>query len=378
MDVWEQVGADAPLITVIVPAFNAEATLAETLDSISRQTYRHLEILIVDDGSTDATAAIAKQFCGRDERARLLQKQNGGVASARNRGIGEARGAYLAPIDADDLWHPDYLLCALEKLVSSRSGMVFSWYRTIDMSAKVIRSGPRPEVEGRALNRMAYFNLVGNGSGMLIDRAVAMAFGGYDDRLHAAGVEGCEDYLIQLRIAAAYPIACVPRFHVGYRSRSNSMSSDAERMCRSNWEAISLFRESGAGFDLPQSLWQWSRARDMMRLARYRLLRGGIYGAVHSLLTAMRLDATGTLAAILYDVQRVTARLWRGQPKPPEIHFFAADPLESIGAPRFGNPDKPFMLERLERARMLHVAHLDESRASRPCTAQPVVLADLQ
>ena len=75
------------LISVVVPAFNSEETLAETLASVARQTHRKLEIIIVDDGSTDRTAQVAEQFCATEPRARLIGKPNGGVASARNLGI---------------------------------------------------------------------------------------------------------------------------------------------------------------------------------------------------------------------------------------------------------------------------------------------------
>src|SRR6218665_4071989 len=85
----------APLVAVIIPAFNAAATLAATLHSVSRQTHMALEILIVDDGSIDETAAIALQFCRSEPRARLLQQENRGVAAARNLGIREARADYV-------------------------------------------------------------------------------------------------------------------------------------------------------------------------------------------------------------------------------------------------------------------------------------------
>ena len=95
-----------PLVTAIVPAFNAAETIGETLESIARQSYRNLEILIIDDGSTDDTRRLALGFCASEGRARLLQQANGGVAAARNAGLTAATGRFVAPIDADDLWHP--------------------------------------------------------------------------------------------------------------------------------------------------------------------------------------------------------------------------------------------------------------------------------
>ena len=83
-----------PLISVIVPVYNAERYLADCLESLIRQTHRELEILVIDDGSTDGSAALCERFAGQDGRIRLLRKENGGVSSARNLGLDEAQGEY--------------------------------------------------------------------------------------------------------------------------------------------------------------------------------------------------------------------------------------------------------------------------------------------
>lgn len=90
------------LISVIVPVYNVEKYLAECLRSIAAQTYRNLEILVVDDGSTDGSGAICDAFAKEDPRFRVFHKQNGGAASARNLALREARGEYLAFVDSDD------------------------------------------------------------------------------------------------------------------------------------------------------------------------------------------------------------------------------------------------------------------------------------
>lgn len=96
----------APLVSCIVPVFNGAAYLQEALTSIRAQTYRSLEILVVDDGSTDETAAIARGF---DDAVRYLHQANTGPAAARNLGIASARGDFIAFLDADDLWHGEKL-----------------------------------------------------------------------------------------------------------------------------------------------------------------------------------------------------------------------------------------------------------------------------
>ncbi len=97
-----------PLVTVIIPAYNAAATVARALDSVLAQTYRPIEVIVVDDGSKDATSQIVAAY--RDERIRLLRLPcNQGVASAMNEGVASARGEYIAFLDADDEWLPTKL-----------------------------------------------------------------------------------------------------------------------------------------------------------------------------------------------------------------------------------------------------------------------------
>jgi glycosyltransferase involved in cell wall biosynthesis len=95
-----------PLITCILPVSNGERYLREALDSIAGQTYRPLEIIVADDGSTDGTAPIVAAY---GNRIRYLKQANSGAAAARNLGLGAARGDYVAFLDADDLWHPEKL-----------------------------------------------------------------------------------------------------------------------------------------------------------------------------------------------------------------------------------------------------------------------------
>ncbi len=96
----------SPLISCIVPVYNGERYLGETLDSILAQTHRPIEVIVVDDGSTDGTAAVV---AGYADRVRYIRQPRAGPLVAYNRGVASARGAYLAFLDADDLWHPDKL-----------------------------------------------------------------------------------------------------------------------------------------------------------------------------------------------------------------------------------------------------------------------------
>lgn len=296
-----------PLVSVVIPAFNAEATLRETLRSVAAQDYPRLEILIVDDGSTDSTARIAASFCAAEPRARLLRKANGGVASARNHAIAEARGEFVAPIDADDVWHPSKITrqVAAATAASEPPGFVYCWFRDIDEAGRVWRDGPPLAVEGPALQRLAYSNFVGNGSAPLIPRRALLAVGGYDERLRRLGAEGCEDTLLQFRLAQRHPVALVPEYLVGYRLTSGSMSGDPNRMSRS-WRQARALLGSEAG--LSRRALGWNEGSRALLLAETRALRGEIGPALRLLGRALLRDPARTSLNLLLRAARLLGR----------------------------------------------------------------------
>ena len=103
---WTAEGRAGPLVSCIVPVWNCESYLSDAIDSIIGQTYRPIEVIVVDDGSTDRTAEIIARYA---DRLRAIRQPNAGPGAARNVGIGLARGSYIAFLDADDLWQPEKL-----------------------------------------------------------------------------------------------------------------------------------------------------------------------------------------------------------------------------------------------------------------------------
>lgn len=118
---------EMPLVSVIIPAFNAEAFILEAIDSITAQAYPAVEILVVDDGSRDATVALVKKAC---PQARVIQQANAGAAAARNTGLKAAQGTFICFLDADDAWFPGKLHAQVAHLTQHpATGVVFHhWY----------------------------------------------------------------------------------------------------------------------------------------------------------------------------------------------------------------------------------------------------------
>ena len=108
-----------PCITIIVPVYNVEKYLRRCLDSIIGQTYQNLEILCIDDGSTDSSGEICKQYAAQDERIKVLRQENHGVSAARNKGLDAATGEYIAFVDSDDYIEADMIGRLYQALASA-------------------------------------------------------------------------------------------------------------------------------------------------------------------------------------------------------------------------------------------------------------------
>jgi teichuronic acid biosynthesis glycosyltransferase TuaG len=114
--------------SVVIPSYNAEESIAETIESVLKQKCRNFEVLVVDDASTDRTLKIAETYAAQDDRLRIIrcERRSGGPATPRNRGISESRGEYIAFLDADDIWGEDKLLNDAEFLGTCRPDICFS------------------------------------------------------------------------------------------------------------------------------------------------------------------------------------------------------------------------------------------------------------
>jgi len=359
------VSSASPLVSVIIPAWNAEKTLPATLQSAAAQTYRNVEILIIDDGSTDGTAEIAAEFCRAHQQARYLRKRNGGVASARNLGIGEAKGEWIAPLDADDLWHPTRIekMIAAALAVPERVGFTYCWQRVIDERGRVVGSEKGWAFSGPAFLQLSYINAVGGGSGLLLERSALRKIGGYDESLHSRNAQGCEDVMVQLQVARNFPVAVVPEYLVGWRLHKANMSGDLERMSRSYKLVYRILL--GQGAEIPDQILRWTQANWNFDIAQQAAMDQNYSDAIVHLLKAFELDPAGSGAMLAYRLIRGMARPMISRPPLPAESFYDLDPAAVFSTDPHQWRWLSSMKTWLQRSRIQTLAALDRSSSPR-------------
>ena len=216
---------EIPAVSVIVPAYNGAWCVARAIDSVIAQTFPDFELIVVDDGSTDDTAAVLNAY---GDRLRVVRKTNGGLSSARNAGIAAARGHHVAFLDADDWWLPDKLAFQVA-LMEANPELVFC-----STAARI--ESPDGEVLGEwACGRSPLSTLeaifaanafvAGSGSAVLARRDVFTRTGGFDEHLRSL-----EDIDMWMRLAAIGGYACVPQPLTVILKRPGSMSGNLDVM----------------------------------------------------------------------------------------------------------------------------------------------------
>jgi glycosyltransferase involved in cell wall biosynthesis len=231
-----------PNVSVIIPAYNAEKYIVETVQSALDQTCQDLEVIVVDDGSKDGTLTALEVF---GDRIRVHQQPNGGVARARNTGVSLARGSWVAFLDADDLWLPHKLE---QQLTCSDAPMTYT--DRFNIGAR----GDLPELQSKVtamhggdvfVQLLLEGNFITNTS-VMIRRELFEKMGGF-----YTGLNGTEDWDLWIRVAEKHLIGFIPEPLVRYRFHEASISRNYERMSRERTEVISraLELERGKALD---------------------------------------------------------------------------------------------------------------------------------
>lgn len=214
-----------PTVSVVIPAFNAAWCIRHAIDSVLAQSFPDFELIVVDDGSTDDTSEILRSY---GDALLVVSQPNGGMSSARNAGIRNARGRYLAFLDADDRWlpaklerqvalldnRPELAFCAATATLEAPDGQVVgAWACQGNGTASVT------EVFA------AHALIAGGASSVLARRELVQALGGFDETLF-----GAEDTDLWIRLAAHGGFACIPEALVVVLKRPGSVSRNRKRM----------------------------------------------------------------------------------------------------------------------------------------------------
>jgi cellulose synthase/poly-beta-1,6-N-acetylglucosamine synthase-like glycosyltransferase len=204
---------------VVVPAYNAERTVVDTVQSALAQTFTDLELLVVDDGSTDGTVGRLEAI--RDPRLAVRSVSHAGLAATRNRGIAATRGALVAFLDADDLWTPDKLACQVAALdAHPEAGAAYSWVRFVDAAGHPVGAQRAVSLTGDVYAALLVENIAPSGSNLLVRRGALEDVGGFDPACQVS-----EDWELAVRLAARWPFVVVPRHQVFYRQTPGSMTA---------------------------------------------------------------------------------------------------------------------------------------------------------
>ncbi|MEB3175639.1 MAG: glycosyltransferase family 2 protein [Cyanobacteriota bacterium] len=233
------------LVSVIIPVYNVEAYIAQTIESVLAQTYQNFEIIIVNDDSPDRSAEICQQFS--DPRIKIVHQPNRGLAGARNTGIRCAQGDYLAFLDSDDLWAPDKLAKQVAHLEASpQVGVSFCRSAFIDGTGNPLGIYQMPKLTGITPEYLLCRNPVGNGSAPVIRRQVLEEIrfwenrhGEVEDFYFDEAFRQSEDIECWLRIAlqTAWQIEGIPEALTLYRVNGEGLSADVTKQFAS-WEQI--------------------------------------------------------------------------------------------------------------------------------------------
>jgi hypothetical protein len=282
-------------VSVLVPAYNAAVTLKATLRSIAGQTVRPLEVIIVDDGSTDDTVEVARSFSKRLPNLRVISTANCGVSRARNTAMAASSGEFVATLDSDDIWHPLYLERMLGRLdACPDAGLVYCFFHRVNSRGNILPPWSYISREGWTFYQILLRNFVACGSTTVFRRSLLDRVGPYDTSFAV-----CEDFHHLARCAWISPIAHVPETLVGYRSRTGSLSQQDRNICESRLLVLRRLASELPGLNrkiLRLALAEAHRtfAKRMIKHAFGRRVEANLHW-----LRAVLLDPVRTFAALL-------------------------------------------------------------------------------
>jgi glycosyltransferase involved in cell wall biosynthesis len=287
-----------PRVSVVIPTYNHARWVGHAIRSVAAQRFRDLEIIVVDDGSTDDTARVVRDT---EVPLRYVRQDNRGLSGARNTGIAAARGALVGFLDADDLWLPDKLSLQVAFLdARAEAALVYADAVFFDEGTQRTvgtHAARHAHPSGRILTALLFDNPISSPTPLVRRTALAQA-GGFDESLQA-----CEDWDMWIRIARCAEIHCIDQPLAVYRLHGDNMHADVARMKRSQHAVL---KRTLADSGLPAAIRRRGPAIVAHRHLDFGLVHfgRGEYGAARGEL----LRAIGHRPAVLLD-PRVGPRL---------------------------------------------------------------------
>jgi glycosyltransferase involved in cell wall biosynthesis len=224
---------EGTMVSVIMPVYNAEATIGAAVASVLGQTHRDFELIVVDARSSDGTLGVLASI--RDDRLEVLSIPSCcWPATSRNRGLERSTGEFVAFIDADDIWLPDKLSVQLSALRNTPDAAVaYCWADYVDPTGRYVCPDSRPDFEGNVYAAMLADNFIDSGSNIMVRRDCLLAVGSFDESLPVV-----EDWDLYVRLAARRPFVCLPSVLVQYRQSSTSLTNRLALMEESFWRVV--------------------------------------------------------------------------------------------------------------------------------------------
>jgi glycosyltransferase involved in cell wall biosynthesis len=311
----------SPVVSVVIPTFNHRDTIGATLDSVFAQTFREFEVVVVDDGSIDGTAELLRPLAEQG-RIRYVRQENAGQSAARNRGLHEAQGEFIAFLDDDDLWPPDKLEWQVEALRERPDAVLaYGEARHLHPDGRLVRRTPsEPPPDGDAYAKFRLRNWIETPGQTLIRAEALRQVGGFD-----AAVWGSDDWDLYIRLARRRAFVFRPVVTVDYRLHAGNASKQAVRHALNHLVVV----RRHIGWNLPLLIRHKRRAAyyfvpNLMAFAE----RTRSAGENHRALAASALALTFRsrlllqrrfLGSVLKDVAAVLRRRTSGsRPPPPE------------------------------------------------------------
>jgi glycosyltransferase involved in cell wall biosynthesis len=268
--------AFAELVSVIIPCYQQAQYVGEAIESVLAQTYPHLEVVVVDDGSTDNVGAIASRYPG----VRCVREPNSGAAAARNAGIRNSNGDFLVFLDADDRLLPQAVQAGVQALeVRPECAAAIGTYRRTTFDNRPLETHEQPVVHTRQYEQMMEDNWAGFPARAIYRRSLFEHVRGFDTE-----IDGTADFELNLAIAREFPIASHETMVAEHREHAGNMSDDASKMLRETLVAMRKQRSHLNGDPerkraYRQGMRNWKRYwGDLLALQAARARREGRWG----------------------------------------------------------------------------------------------------